>query len=399
MTKPLRTRTDLLDVVCEPSRACRRLPGDPSGTFSKLVRHLRADPDPEVRLSPLANLTNSLTLPVVGREVTAAVTAYLDGDPLPLRRLVRVNDGAPGQPPRVPELASLLSYMCADTAFPFERAAPAEERRRQLDRYYDRERPLRPFAVSDLDNPSFGIQDFCVDWPTPRSSPPVPPGAGYPRVPVLTFAGDFDTPTPAEAAAVTRRFPDSTFSRVRFAGHNLTEGARVSGCVRDAMRAFLSDPDAFDGRPRCDAANYRALGSFPRTVAQVPPARGTGLAAKERRILAAAFATVADAAARRNPQGSPPWLPATQAGLRGGQLTYDDKAATVHLRDVRFVGDLTVNGEIRLGTGATARLTVTGGDGGSHAMELSWQAFLAEDDTAVSGTFAGHGFTATIPSH
>ncbi|MEU3166752.1 hypothetical protein [Streptosporangium sp. NPDC006930] len=64
-------------------------------------------------------------------------------------------------------------------------------------------------------------------------------------------------------------------------------------------------------------------------------------------------------------------------------------------RDVRFVGDLTVNGEVRLSGGdATARLTVAGGDGGSRA----WKPFLTEDDTAVSGTFAGRGFTTTIPS-
>ncbi|MGJ6965735.1 alpha/beta hydrolase [Streptosporangium sp. G11] len=341
---------------------------------------------------------------MIGREASAAVAAYLDGDPLPLRRLVRVIDGAPNQPLRAAELAGLLTYVCADTTFPFERTAPADERRRQMDRYYDRERPFRPFAVTDLTGPPpqrsiLGMQDVCADWPAPRVSPPVPPGAEHPRVPVLALGGDFDSTTPAEAAAVTRRFPDSTFSRVRFAGHNLTTGAQVNECVRRAMRAFLSDPDAFGGRPRCDDANYRALGSFPETVARVPAARGTGLAASERRILAAAFATVADATARRNPLGSPPWLPATQAGLRGGLLTYDDKAATIRLRDVRFVGDLTVSGEVHLGGEATARLTVAGGDGGPRALELAWKPFLAEDDTAVSGTFAGSGFTATVPSH
>ncbi|MFF5110935.1 alpha/beta fold hydrolase [Streptosporangium sp. NPDC000509] len=405
VTTPIRSRADLLDVACDPSRACRRLPGDPSGLLSGLVRHLRAHPDPQLRLSSLMNLTHSLYLPMVGREASAAVAAYLNGDRLPLRRLTRMIDEAPRQPLRAPELAGLLSYVCADTAFPFERTAPADERRRRLNRYYDRERPFRPFAVTDLAAPPpassiLGMQDVCADRPAPRVSPPVPPGAKHPRVPTLALGGDFDSTTPAEAAAVTRRFPGSTFSRVRFAGHNLTTGALVNECVRDAMRAFLTDPDAFDDKPRCDDANYRAVGSFPETVARVPQARGTDLPARDRRVLAAAFATVADATARRDPLRTPPWAPATQAGLRGGALTFDDKAATVDLRDVRFVGDLTVNGEVRLSGGdATARLTVTGGGGGSRALDLSWKPFRAEDDTAVSGTFAGHGFTATIPSH
>ncbi|MER6178133.1 alpha/beta hydrolase [Streptosporangium sp. NPDC001681] len=404
LTGPIRTRADLLDVACAPSRACRRLPGDPADALAKLVRHLRTHPDPELRLSSLAHLTNNLYLPLVGREESAAVAAYLDGDPLPLRRLVRVIDAAPTAPLRGAELAGLLSYMCGDAAFPFERAAPADERRRQLDRYYDEKRPFRPFTVTDLGGslpgrPVLGMQDICVGWPAPRDSPPVPPGAEQPRVPVLALGGDFDSTTPAEAAAVTRRFPGSTFSRLRFASHNLTTGPQVNGCVRDAMRAFLTDPGAFDDKPRCDEANYRALGSFPGTVAQVPPARGTRLAAAERQVLAAAFATVADATARRNPLRSPYWQSATEAGLRGGLLTFDDKAATVRLRDVRFVGDLTVNGEIRLGDDATARLTVIDGDGGSHPVRLSWKAFLPKDDTTVSGTFAGHDFIATIPAH
>ncbi|MEU8383729.1 alpha/beta hydrolase [Streptosporangium sp. NPDC048865] len=394
----VRKRVDLLDVACAPSRACRRLPGEPSAAFPALVRRLRAHPDPQIRLSSLARLPDFMHMPLAGREAGAAVAAYLDGDPLPLRRLVRVIDGAQGQPMRAAELAGLLSYVCADSAFPFERSAPADERRRQMDRHYEEERPFRPFTLAEVGGLPAGYQDICVDWPTPRTGPPVPPGAGYPRVPVLTLNGDFDGTTPAEAAAVTRRFPDSTFSRVRSGGHSVTAGTRVNGCARAAMRAFLADPAAFDDRPRCDEANYRALGSFPETVERVPPARAAGLDAGERRILAAAFATAADAVARRNPVRSPFWMPAAQEGLRGGRLTFDDEAGTVRLRDVRFVGDLTVNGEVRLSTDATARLTVTGG-GGSHTVEMSWKAFLAGDDTAVSGTFAGRGFTATIPVH
>ncbi|MFS1301938.1 alpha/beta fold hydrolase [Streptosporangium longisporum] len=410
VTKPIRSGAHLLDVACAPSRACRRLPGAPADAIARLVRHLREHPDPRLRLPSLGHLTNNLYLPMVGRELNAAVAAYLGGDPLPLRRLARVIDAAPRAPLRGAELAGLISYTCADSAFPFERGAAPDERRRRLERHYDTERPFSPFTVADLRAsssqwPIFGMQDVCVGWPTPRSSPPVPPGAVYPRVPVLALGGDFDGTTTAEAAAVTRRFPVSVFSRVRAGGHGPTVSTPVNACARGAMRAFIADPYASGGGPRCDEATYRALGSFPRTVAQVPPADGTGLTGEERKVVAAALATVADAAARRDPLRSPYWQEATEAGLRGGLLTFADGtggaggAVVITLRDVRFAGDLAVDGEARLNGGdATARLTVTGA-GGSHALELRWEAFRARDDIAVSGTVAGRPFTATVPVH
>lgn len=83
---PMRTRLDLLDLVCERSRACRELPGSASGTWTRLVAHLRAQPDAEVPLSSLIAIGNSLQQPVFGREASAAATAYLRGDQAPGRR-------------------------------------------------------------------------------------------------------------------------------------------------------------------------------------------------------------------------------------------------------------------------------------------------------------------------
>jgi pimeloyl-ACP methyl ester carboxylesterase len=69
VARPIRTETDPLGVACLPSPACRRLPGDPADALSRLVGHLRAHPDPQVRALSLMSLTNSLYLPMVGREV------------------------------------------------------------------------------------------------------------------------------------------------------------------------------------------------------------------------------------------------------------------------------------------------------------------------------------------
>ncbi|MFI6509855.1 hypothetical protein ACIBCT_19810 [Streptosporangium sp. NPDC050855] len=65
----------------------------------------------------------------------------------------------------------------------------------------------------------------------------------------------FDTTTPAEVAEVARRLPGAVFSRVRFAGHDLTTGAPADECVRATLRTFLANPRAFHGAPRCDRTN------------------------------------------------------------------------------------------------------------------------------------------------
>ena len=400
---PLRSNADRLDVACAPSAACRRLPYRGAEAVDRLARRLRAHPDPRVRPVTLISLANGLAMPMAGRSVNAAVAAYLDGDPLPLRRLTSTWEALPTMPLRGAELAGLVAYNCGDSSFPFTRTAPPQQRRAELDRHYAQDRPYRPFTIADLGGSVFGMQEVCHTWPASRPSPPVPPGTRYPDVPVLVVAGDFDTPTTAEAAELARRFPRGALLRVRAGGHNLTTGPSVDACVRAATRAFLADPAGHRGTPGCDRSTYRAIGSFPRTLAQVPAAQVTGLPARDRRVLAAAFATVADAAAMRDPLQHPAWL-TSQPGLRGGELTFDDEAAVIRLDQVRFVGDLAVSGEIRLGgasrTGgeAAARLTVTDRDG-TREVRLAWRPFTATEHPAVSGSYAGRRFTGTIPLH
>ncbi|MFF0309801.1 alpha/beta fold hydrolase [Streptosporangium sp. NPDC004379] len=395
---PLRARLDLLDLVCRASRDCRSLPGTAGGTWTRLVERLRARPDPKAPPTGLAAVVANVSQPVFGREAGAAATAYLRGDPAPLHRLVTAVTAGPVPPLKGSQWAGYLAYRCGDSALPFDRDASPAERREQLDRHYREKRPLRPFTVAELGGTS--PLDLCVNWPTPRPSPPVPPDAAYPAVPVLAVGGDFDTETPAEVAEQVRRFPRGVFVRVPFGGHSLAWGSRpVNECVRSLMRSFLDDPSRPLPAARCTAENYRATGEFPETVKEATPIRAPGLSARDRRVAGAAFATVQDASARRNPYSLLHSLLKTEPGLRGGRLAFDDAARAISLEDVRFVGNLAVSGRVTLpedpdgGGEAVARLTVTGDDGTPHEITLSWPVFVAEERPPLSGTFDGRPFS------
>ncbi|MFD1544869.1 alpha/beta fold hydrolase [Nonomuraea guangzhouensis] len=391
---PMRSRLDRLDLVCERSRACRALPGDASGTWTRLVAHLRAEPDAELPIGSLIAVVRNVQQPVFGRESSAAATAYLRGDPAPLRRLARVVSGSPQQPVEGAEWAGYLAHRCGDGSFPFDRDATAAERERQIERYFREERPLAPFTPADMGVTGAAALEFCVNWPTPRDNPPVPPRATRPAVPVLVVGGDFDTQSPAEVARALRTFPNAKVVRVRYGGHSLAwGGGPVGECVRTGLRAFLSDPAHRVPDLRCDAENYRAAGAFPRSSADVTAIPATGLRESERRTVSAVFATAVDATSRRNPYALLHARLKTEPGLRGGRVDFHDD--TITLDQTRFVTDLQADGDIRLSvTGqATAALRATGADGRAHDITLTWQAFTAQERPALSGTFDGRPFS------
>ncbi|MFG6199820.1 alpha/beta hydrolase [Nonomuraea sp. JJY05] len=392
---PMRSRPDLLGLVCDRSRACRALPGDARRTYARLVARLREHPDPEVPLIALRSVER-VNEPVFGREVNAAATAYLAGDPEPLRRLARVLAGAPSQPVEGAEWAGYLAYRCGDGSFPFDRDADPAERLDQLERYHLRERPLAPYTPADLGLDVRKSLEFCVNWPTPRRSPVLPPGAALPDVPVMVVGGDFDTHTPAEVGAALRVFPDATLVRVPFGTHSLAWGGGEAGeCVRAALRSFVTDRRVPQGR--CTAENYRALGAFSLSLAEVAPVPAAGLDAGRRRVLAAAFATAADAVARRNPYNLFHGRLTEQPGLRGGRVTFGN--GTITLDEAAFVPRVAVSGQIALTPQgrATASLTVLAAgspDGRAYGVELAWEAFTAQERPALSGTFDGRHFEA-----
>ncbi|MBF8185439.1 alpha/beta hydrolase [Nonomuraea sp. K274] len=357
------------------------------------MAELREHPDPEVPLIALRSV-EGVNEPVFGREVNAAATAYLAGDSEPLRRLARVSAGAPSQPIEGAEWAGYLAYRCGDGSFPYDREADPAERLDQLERYYQRERPLAPYTPADLGLDVRNGLEFCVNWPTPRHSPVLPPDADLPDVPVMVVGGDFDTHPPASVRAAMRAFPGATFVRVPFGGHSLAWGpGRAGACVAAALRSFVTDHRV--PRVRCTAENYCALGAFPRSLGEVAPVPAAGLDTGRRRVLAAAFATAADAVARRNPYNLLHGRLTDQPGLRGGRVGFGNGSIT--LDEAAFVPGVSVSGQITLTPAGDANASLSvralgSPDGRAYRVELAWEAFLPHERPALSGTFDGASF-------
>ncbi|GAA2425951.1 hypothetical protein GCM10010191_42990 [Actinomadura vinacea] len=395
-----------LDVVCDASPACRALPGTADDRLTTLVERLRESPDEKVPLAALAQVVQKKGADaVLGREVNAAIAAYLNGDPKPLRRLsepILPLLQRPGMPVNEAETAA-LPFSCNDFAFPFDRLASPEKRQRQLDKAYAENPPVAPFTVDEV----FGFMggsypQWCVPWPTSRPSPPVPPGAAYPDVPALVIGGELDPGMGSrEATAVARRFPRGTAVTVPFGGHLSTFGGHgaYSLCVRDLMRSFIADPGPVRD-PGCSAETYRAIGSFPRTLAQVRPATGSPLDREDARLVSAAFATVNDALTRRAPEAAIVGRISDQAGLRGGRLILEKDTPSVRLEQTRFVSDLAVTGQAAFTTGnqATAKIQTRSRDR-SSTLTLTWKTLRPESTTHVTGTLNGHPFSVFLGGH
>lgn len=387
-----------LDVVCRPSRPCQALPDRPRQAWADLVTRLRDRPDPAVPLPALLRLPQQTVEPAVGRELTAAATVYLAGDPLPLRRLARTFAGAGEQRTGPdPTVAGYLAYLCGDAAYPYERAATPDERRRQLDAVYAQRRPFAPFTAAEVLAATGGDQhEWCLHWPTPRPIPPVPPGSRYPAAPMLAVGGELDVATPASNAVdLARRFPAGRSLVHRFGGHTAALGA-VAGltgpywtCASETVRSFLLAPERFRQRAGCTAENYLAVGDFPVTSEDLPDVTAPWLAARERTLVVAAVATAVDALARRNPNGAATSGLPGEPGLRGGTLRFP-APGVVTLLETRFVADTAVSGRVIVSAAdrAVAELVVTVGSG-RHAVRLEWTACRPAEATVVTGALDG----------
>jgi pimeloyl-ACP methyl ester carboxylesterase len=343
------------------------------------------------------------------RDLLAALRAHARGDSGPLLRLAAEDlPFTGGGPVASYSEGAYAAVACHDYPTLWDGSASVAERRRQYSagRAGLAARAYAPFP-NDIWLRSLYINQYvtgCIEWPAPAyPDPPVPPGATYPRVPVLVLNGDLDVITPlGDAARAARLFPNSIFVTVHNVGH-VTALADYPGCAAGMVRRFLATLSPGDVSCAEAVPEIHVVPRFPRRTARAPAAqsldRGDRSTALDRRAAWGAAWATGDALARW-------WLMSGSKGhgLRGGAFTAagDYLAYTpvrLRLRGVRFIDDLAVSGRVvwdRRASRVTARLALAGPVSGR--LRLQWPLDVARAVVSIHGTLGGRGVRLRTPA-
>jgi pimeloyl-ACP methyl ester carboxylesterase len=412
-------------LLCRRSPSCSQLQREPVERVEKLARRLRQQPvtgtaldadgqshtltvDPPFLLVHV--LDNEGPAFVITGELPAAAESLRRGDPAPLLRLSAETDfPIPGDSgdPTLFSSGALAATFCVDNQFPWSAGAPLNTRLAEWDASVRAasDRPFAPFRADEVLRGQFDEHDMCLPWPGPTTaSPIVEPDARYPRVPTLVLDGDLDARVPLEPSRqVADLFPGSRFVPVAGAGHATLS---YSPCAAALMAEWIATLQLAD--TSCAATpltTYPAVGRFPRTAAESPPAtpraggRGRHANTRDLRVTRVAVDTALDAV-KRGMLGS-----GDGPGLRGGTFhTETDYATfwTTTLHATRFASDVAVNGTLHWSPDGTldAELTIDGP--GKHDGTLnvtgSWLAPGPAQPLSLTGTLHGRSVTATVPS-
>jgi hypothetical protein len=210
--------------------------------------------------------------------------------------------------------------------------------------------------------------------------------------------GDLDTITPSSGARVAaNRFPNSTFVELRNSFH-VTAIGDSDRCASRLYIRFLRRLDA--GNTRCaeTIGDVHLVPRFWRSIRGVRgahPAEGDQSKARDRRLAAAAAATIADVLARW-------WVnyDGTSVGLRGGTWSYaGDGPIVFRLEDVRFVPGVPVTGTAKwfLRTGRVrAEVSVQGPRGLTGRVRIGWSARAQLGQAWLRGRVGGRLLRATM---
>jgi pimeloyl-ACP methyl ester carboxylesterase len=291
------------------------------------------------------------------RELPSALRASIDGDDVPLTRLLDENEGVTfGSAPAPPTISSglFLAATCADEPQPFDLHASLTVQRRQLNSSYaqvvaSNPRTFLPFTAEEVLNGG-GAPVLCLGWPAPTRPPVGTQHQTFPDVPTLVLEGGLDTVTPpATARAVGREFRHSRFVEVPFVGHVAALNDH-SGCAATIAATFIrsktiessclshiAPPDQVDAFPE--------LFGFQEPIHPLHAEESAGLTADDLRIVATARDAIADVLRRWGPLGFYSGI-----GLRGGRFTTISPLVPgefrVRLDQIAWTDDTAVSGEL-----------------------------------------------------
>ena len=368
---------DKFNIACERSAPCAGYPGNSLTHIQPALQALRAHPFPAtgydedgIQRHFVAN-ASQLAIVMFGgapalstaRETDAAARAFVQGDPLPLLRLMAetaaaVDSRDPTADPTQWSAGLAAAVMCQDPPQIFDMTLPpaarAADRARALaERRREAPDTYAPFTIDEYRGMplDYGFIDECVGWPV---APPAHPAsqvgvnAVYPDVPALVISGELDDiTTPADGAAVAHAFKRGTQLRIANSFHvNALPRAR-SACAADIVRRFMATLDAGDTSCAAEVPPLRLVPQFATRADQLQPVTalpGNAADASGLQAAMAAVMTAGDVLARVNGNSS-----GHGRGLRGGNytLTRGARSIRLHLDKVRFVDDIAISGSVQ----------------------------------------------------
>ena len=365
--------------------------------------------------SSLARLAYTGTyVPTTYRELDAAVRAGLDGDHLPLLRLLAEADypGGGSSPPKAYSEGHDAAVSCHD--YPqvlrcdrAETGARAQLAAAIAERVATAPDTYAPFTVPEQVASGWMTIDWCLGWPAPPATyepgPPVPPGGAYEDVPTLVISGELDTiTTAAEGAMVVDQLPGAMLV-IMANGLHVAALDDLDGCAASMVRRFVrttvvGGAACADGMPPIHTAP-----PFWAEVADAVPADPVDdlvdVASEDARLrLRAASVTVAtagDALAR--------WwqsYESTGRGLRGGTwATAGYRAVTMELDGYQLVTDVAVSGTVRWDRRSglvEATLDLDGSAGLVGSVAVAWNSLAPDALATVVGQVDGQAVDATV---
>ena len=244
--------------------------------------------------------------------------------------------------------------------------------------------------------------DICLQWrwPTKLYTPGevLPPTATFSKAPALVLTGDLDvTTTNRDALDVIQALPNATLVVMKNSFHIAAVGD-LNNCGSTIVVAFVANLTPGDTTCAKTIPPIRTVPKFASTADMLDPVAalpGNEATADERRIVAAAVATVGDSIVRfyTNLFGNIP-------GLRGGVTIYDCTLANgcgLTLKKVRWTNDVEVSGtslwdqNIRV---VTADVSILNAQGQTGQLHLSWSTKDVAPVVSISGTINGHAVVA-----
>ena len=373
-------------LVCRRSPSCAAAEPNPKATLDWLVQRVQKHPftgtgftadgtpkrvtvDETAILDVLYNDYFAPPAFLNQGEIFAAARALRRGDAVPLLRLV-AESPAPtdfGDAAGSSSVGADYAVFCADSNFPWNKAAPEATRERQYQQALSRipSTASAPFSIKVwtgfvASQPVLLIPgaDACVPWPSPtRPEPPFPVDQPFPsNIPALLMGGGLDYLDIDSERSLIPLFPGAPFVTVQNAGHVTTFW---NPCATSIAVHFLDTLRAGDTRCAADTKGamnlpgypvgilqLQGVGRFPTRAAQEIPARSlTGRhdhsTLADRQAAAVTWSAVVDAVYRM-----PRMTRSTGHGLRGGTttVTTGDAGSTITYRGVRFTTDLTISG-------------------------------------------------------